>query len=286
MQPKIDQAVRILFVGDIIGRPGRKFFCQSLPSLISEYSLDIVVANGENLAGGFGLNPSTIEEVLKAGVNVITTGNHVFDKKEVIPCLSTANILRPHNYPSENPGKGVTSLYLPSGHEVFIINLQGKILMPPIECPFRTLDEILKIIPKNSISFLDFHAEATSEKVAMGFYADGRISAMAGSHTHIPTADETILPMGTGYITDAGMTGPYLSVIGMRKEDSLEKMIKCIPKAMEVAKKMVAISGIYFDINIYSGHCINLERVFIKDDTWHVPSNKDCIIAKQPLPEL
>jgi hypothetical protein len=258
--------VRVLFIGDIVGRPGRAVLRRLLPELRERYVPDAFVANAENAAGGFGLTRKVVDELFGLGVGVLTTGNHVWDKKEVMQVLSSEDrILRPANYAPGVPGKGSCRLALPDGRALWVVNLQGRVLMPPSDCPFRTADRVLGGIPEGERCILvDMHAEATSEKRAMGLYLDGRASLVVGSHTHVPTADGEVLPGGTGYLTDAGMTGPYSGVIGMRYEDSIARILTGIPRALEVAKGGEAFGGLFAELDDATGRCLRLEPLFIR----------------------
>jgi metallophosphoesterase (TIGR00282 family) len=230
--------------------------------------MDAVIANAENGAGGFGLTEKVVRELRDAGVHVLTTGNHIWDKREGIPLLESENaVLRPHNYPSGNPGRGTHRLKISDDQILWVLNLQGRIFMPPLECPFRCADAFLERKPDvERCVLVDFHAEATSEKRALGFYLDGRVSAVIGTHTHVQTADEEILPKGTGYLSDAGMTGPYRSVIGTRYEDSLHRMMMGTPKALNVAKENAAVAGVFLELDDVSGRCLSIERLFLREN--------------------
>ena len=258
------QKVNVLFIGDIIGRIGRRIVKTVLPSLKAKYEINITIANGENSAGGFGITQKVAEEIFAAGVDVITTGNHIWDKKEVIPYIDqNPSLLRPLNYPQSLPGKGIVRLDNLVNVPFFVVNLQGKILMPPINCPFAAMDNFLKTIQEtNRIVIVDFHAEATSEKRAMGFYLDGRVSLLLGTHTHIPTKDVEILSGGTGYITDVGMTGPKDSVIGMKKDTSIRRIITSMGLSLEVAKGDPIFSAVYAEINSETGKCLTIEHIY------------------------
>ncbi|MEJ2366830.1 MAG: TIGR00282 family metallophosphoesterase [Acidobacteriota bacterium] len=258
--------MKILFLGDIVGRPGRRAIRALLPDLTRTFLPDVIVANAENAAGGFGINQKILDELFQMGIHVITTGNHVWDKRELIPIIDREpRLIRPMNYVPEAPGKGAYRMELPTGGVLWVINLQGKILMPPIQCPFRTLDHFLETLPPDEKCVLvDFHAEATSEKRAMGFYFDGRVSLMLGTHTHVPTADAEILEGGTGYITDVGMTGPYASVIGMDPRSSIERMLYGMPTALNVAKGKPAIAAVFAEVDEETGRCLSFESRLIK----------------------
>jgi metallophosphoesterase (TIGR00282 family) len=225
--------MKILAIGDIIGRPGRQIVHKLLGGLREQYEIDLIIANGENTAGGFGLSVSTAHELLGDGVDVITSGNHIWAQKDILPCLDAdMPILRPLNYPPGVPGRG----WLVTG-KVMVVNLIGRTFMNDNDCPFRAMDKLLaEIDPKPPIIFVDFHAEATSEKVAMGRYLDGRVSAVLGTHTHVGTIDTRILPGGTAYVTDIGMTGPLDSVIGDDVESVIKRFLTQMPHHLSVGK--------------------------------------------------
>lgn len=249
--------MRVLFIGDVIGKPGRKALQVLLPSLRRELTPDLVIANGENAAGGNGLTLDTAHEILSAGVDVITSGNHIWDQKEFLPHLDgELPVLRPLNYPPGVPGKG----YLQRG-EVVVVNLQGRTFMAPIDCPFRTADDLLHRLTHARIIIVDFHAEATSEKQAMGWYLDGRVSAVLGTHTHVPTADPRILPKGTAFVTDVGMCGPYNSIIGVEVQDVLERFLLQTPKRFTVASGPAVLNAVLVDIDDQSGRALSIVRV-------------------------
>ena len=264
----MQNGVRILYIGDIFGRPGRAVLKETLPGLVSEYSPDLVLANGENAAAGFGITPLLAEELLGLGIAVLTTGNHIWDKKEIYPYLAEhadGPLLRPANYPSHVPGRGFYVGKTKAGLEFAVINIQGRVFMPPIDCPFRTVDALLESIPESvKVRFVDMHAEATSEKLAMGWYLNGRVTAMVGTHTHVPTADEMVLPGGTAYVTDLGMTGPYESVIGVEKDTIIRKFLSQLPERYEVAKGDVRLCGVLVEADPETGRAVSIERVVRK----------------------
>ncbi|MEJ2182230.1 MAG: TIGR00282 family metallophosphoesterase [Nitrospirota bacterium] len=239
--------MRVLFVGDVVGKPGRVAMKALLPRLRERYKLDMVMVNGENAAGGFGLTASVGDELLKMA-DVITTGNHVWDKKEALQYLDREpRIIRPLNYPPRAPGSGVC-LHAAGSEKVAVLNAEGRVFMPNLDCPFRGLDAALEALPEGlSAIIVDFHAEATSEKIAMGYYLDGRVTAVVGTHTHVQTADEKILPGGTAYVTDVGMTGPIESVIGVEKEQILERFLTGMPVRFEVARGAVLFSAVVIE---------------------------------------
>ncbi len=259
--------MNILFIGDINGKPGRKVVKNLLPDLIKNKNIDFVIANGENSAGGFGITKEKYDELLSYGIDVITTGNHIWDKKEAIELLnSETKILRPANYPSNNPGFGFGIFESKNKKfKIGVINLIGRIFMPPANCPFLTaLKAVEEILNKTKIIIIDIHAEATSEKQALGFYLDGKISAVLGTHTHVQTADERILPLGTGFITDVGMTGPFDSVIGVEKETIIRRFLTLMPEKFEVAKTNLKLNAVLLSIDETTGKTSNIERINIK----------------------
>src|SRR5216117_4615482 len=223
--------MKILFIGDTVGKAGRAIVRQYLESLQQEYEADLTILNCENAAAGFGITPKIADEFFDWGIDVLTSGNHIWDKKEIMPYLDkNPRLLRPANYPGDNPGTGVTLLKTRSGEQAAVLNLQGRVFMPPTDDPFRVADAELARLPKDvKVIFVDMHGEATSEKVAMGWYLDGRVSVVVGTHTHIQTADEQILAGGTGYITDLGMTGPYDSVIGVESQLVITRFLRGLP---------------------------------------------------------
>jgi metallophosphoesterase (TIGR00282 family) len=263
--------MRILFIGDIFGKPGRTIVQDRLAGLVKEHAIDLVIANGENSAAGFGITPPLAEELFELGVDVITTGNHVWDKREIIDYFESADgnphsparrLLRPANYASGLPGWGV---YEGRKKDVpyAVINLQGRVFMVANDDPFRVVDQLLKNI-KAKIVFVDIHAEATSEKISMGWYLDGRVTAVVGTHTHIPTADERVLPGGTAHITDVGMTGPYDSVIGVKKELVIARFLNNMPARFEAATGDVRLCGVVVDCDNLTGHAHSIERVTVR----------------------
>jgi hypothetical protein len=250
--------MKILAIGDIIGNPGRQIVQQLLPGIRQEYSIDLVIANSENVAGGFGLTSNTAKELFNAGVDVLTSGNHIWAQKEILPYLnSEMPILRPLNYPPGVTGKG----YLVHKN-VLVVNLIGRTFIGNFDCPFRAMDKLLADLKERpKISIVDFHAEATSEKAAMGFYLDGRVSAVVGTHTHIGTIDASILPEGTAYVSDIGMTGPIHSVIGDNIEDVIQRFLTDIPNRLTVAKGRSSLNAILINVDEKSGFAISIERI-------------------------
>ncbi len=252
--------IRVLLLGDIVGRPGRKALKRWLPTWKREQAIDFVIANGENAAGGMGMTAKIYDELLDMGIDVLTSGNHIWSKKEIFPILDSSDrLLRPANYPESVPGKGWGE-YLIRGQKVMVVNLEGRVFMKSLECPFRTIDQILESFEDKMI-FVDFHAEATSEKIALGWYLDGRVSAVVGTHTHVQTADESILPEGTAYITDLGMTGPINSVIGMKREVVFHRFLTQMPTKFEVAKGDVVVSGVVVTVDGSTGRAVSIERI-------------------------
>ncbi len=262
-----DGSMKLLFVGDVIGKPGRRALQNLLPRLVDRHNADFVVVNVENSAGGFGVTPEVMAEIADLPIHCFTSGNHVWDKKEGVEILDRdPRLLRPANYPEGNAGKGLYIGETAAGIPVAVINLEGQVFMSNLESPFRVADRLLQQIgAKAKVVFVDFHAEATSEKQALGFYLDGRVSAVVGTHTHVPTADERILPNGTAYLTDAGMTGPYESVIGMRVDKVLKRFLLQTPSSFEVAKRDVRLAGVVIDIDEDTGKARGIERLLVKD---------------------
>ena len=257
-------SIRILFIGDVVGKPGRVAVRELLDGLIDSYKIDLVAANAENVAGGFGVTAQTVSELFDYGVNVLTTGNHVWDKREAEPLLNEVeNLLRPANYPPAAPGSGFCTVSTPGGVDVAVLNLSGRVFMECVDCPFRTADSVLeKIDESTSCVIVDFHAEATSEKRAMSIYLDGRVSAVLGTHTHIATADERILPGGTAYITDLGMTGNEDgSVIGINYEAAKKRFLSHIPTRFDLAKGIPVLNGAVLTIDADSGRAESIERI-------------------------
>jgi 2',3'-cyclic-nucleotide 2'-phosphodiesterase len=260
--------MKILFIGDIFGQPGRRIVKEALPALREEFAPDLILANGENAAAGFGITPGLVEELLDLGIAVLTSGNHIWDRKEITPYLSEhpdGRLLRPANYPSEAPGRGLFVGKTAEGVEYAVMNLQGRVFMAPLDCPFRTADKLLQDIPPLArIRIVDMHAEATSEKQALGRYLDGRVTAVLGTHTHIPTADEIVLPGGTAYITDLGMSGPYDSIIGIEKETVIKKFLNQMPARFEVATGDVRLCGVLIEADPETGRAVSIQRIVRK----------------------
>ena len=250
--------MKILAIGDIIGKPGRRAVKETLPSLRREYAIDLIIGNGENAAGGLGLTPSTAQELFDSGIDVITTGNHIWAYKEIVPYLdSEAALLRPLNYPPVNPGRG----YLLKKNAL-IVNLVGRVFIGHFDCPFRAMDKLLAEFEHKAIPIIvDFHAEATSEKVAMGRYLDGRVSAVLGTHTHVGTIDAQILPGGTAYVTDIGMVGPIDSVIGDDPDSVINRFLTQIPSRLSVGKGKVNFDAILVEVDEKTGKAVDIKRI-------------------------
>jgi metallophosphoesterase (TIGR00282 family) len=255
--------MKILFIGDIVGNPGRNAVRALLPELKKEKDIGFVIANAENAAGGSGITPRVAQELFESGADVLTAGDHIWKKRDVLEIIELdRRIVRPANFPSGAPGHGWNVFEARDGVRVGVINVNGRVFMDALECPFRTAKHAQEILVQETpIIIVDMHAEATSEKVALGWYLDGKVSAVLGTHTHIQTADEKILPAGTAYITDVGMTGPYDSVIGRRVEDVLERFLTAIPHRFEVAEGNVQLHGVVVDIDPSSGKARGIERI-------------------------
>jgi 2',3'-cyclic-nucleotide 2'-phosphodiesterase len=259
--------MKLLFVGDVIGKPGRRALHNLLPRLVDHHRTDYVVVNVENSAGGFGVTPEVLAEIADLPIDCYTTGNHVWDKKEGVEILDREQrLLRPANYPEGNPGHGLYIGETAGGIEVATINLEGRVFMHNLDSPFVVADRLLKQLdPKIKVIFIDFHADATSEKQALAFYLDGRVSAVIGTHTHVPTADERVLPQGTALLTDVGMTGPYESIIGMRADKVLKRFLLQTPSSFEVAKRDVRLAAAVVDIDEATGKARGIERLLVPD---------------------
>jgi metallophosphoesterase (TIGR00282 family) len=259
--------VKILFIGDIIGEPGRKTVARHVPKLVRERGVDCVIANAENAAGGFGVTPDVARELFSVGVHVITSGNHIWDKKEIIDYIKDEpRLLRPANYPKGAPGKGSVVVTTASGEKVGVLQLMGRVAMPTLDCPFRVgKHEVESLRREVRTVIVDMHAEATSEKMAMGWYLDGEVSGVFGTHTHVQTADERILPKGTAYLTDVGMVGPTESVIGIKKEIAIEKFLSQMPRRFEVAPGPCVFSAVLFEVDTAMGKALSIERLRMQD---------------------
>jgi len=261
--------MRILVIGDVNGRAGRRMLETHLPRLILEHRVDLAVANVENAADGFGITPDLAEQMLGQGLHCMTSGNHIWDKPEIAPYLeSHRRLLRPDNYPRGAPGTGVFTGQTAGGIPVAVINLMGRVFMPPCDDPFPAADRILAdLAGKARVILVDMHAEASSEKQAMAAHLDGRVAAVVGTHTHVPTADERLLPGGTAFITDLGMTGPYDSVIGIEKDLALRRFLTGMPVRFSVAKRDARLCGALIDVDESKGTARSIQRIQIKADT-------------------
>jgi len=259
--------MNLLFVGDVVGAPGRRALAEALTGIIDRHRIDFTVVNIENAAGGFGLTIDLFEDLSKMPIDVFSSGNHIWDKKEIYDTLNSSDrLLRPANYPPGNPGRGATVQTTASGIPVGVLNLQGQVFMPAnADSPFRVADEELAKMDAKVV-LVDFHAEATSEKIAIGWYLDGRVSAVIGTHTHVPTADEIIRPGGTAYLSDAGMTGAYEGVIGFSKDRIIEKFLSQTPRTFETAKKDIRLSGAVVGVDEATGKPTSIERVQVRVD--------------------
>lgn len=255
--------MKILFIGDIVGKPGRQAVTALVPELKEEFAIDLVIANGENAAGGVGITRDTAQDIFCAGVDLITLGNHVWAKRDVHSYLDEeSRIVRPANYPPGAPGRGWTIHSAKGGGSIGIVSLCGRVFMEALENPFRLADRILEsLIPETDFIFIDFHGEATSEKIAFGWYVDGRAGAVVGTHTHVQTADEQVLPGGTAYITDVGMTGPMDSVIGVKKDLIITRFLTQLPDKFEIADGDVRLSAVVIDADLTTGKAVSIERI-------------------------
>jgi len=255
--------MRIFFIGDIFGRPGRRLIEAKLPELLREYEIDFCIANIENAAAGFGVTPKIADELFMTGVDVFTSGNHIWDKRPIIPYLAEQpRLLRPYNYPKGVPGTGIYIGETKKGERIGVLNLQGRTFMLPIDCPFAVgLTAVEEMKKETSVIVVDFHAEATSEKQALGWHLDGRVSAVVGTHTHVLTADERLLPRKTAYITDIGMTGSHDSIIGSEPRLALERMLLQIPNRLEPGTDNLRITGAIVDVDASTGGAFGIERV-------------------------
>ncbi len=254
--------ITVLAIGDIIGRPGREAVARLLPAIRREYGIDLVVANGENAAGGFGLTPRIADDLFSLGIDVLTSGNHIWDQREMMTGFEDHRpILRPHNYPASAPGRGWFCYDLGEKGQVLVGNVQGQLFMPPIDSAFNAADEILRQGAGTPVRLMDMHAEATSEKIALGRYLDGRASFVFGTHTHVPTADARLFPGGTAFVSDLGMVGPLDSVIGMDKEASLARFLTGVPHRFKVAEGPVQFNSVLTRIDGLSGKASSVERV-------------------------
>ena len=259
--------MKILFIGDIFGEPGRRALARAVPRLVAQRQIDIVIGNGENAAGGFGITPELAEELFDLGLAVITTGNHAWDKKEILDYFPREpRLLRPANYPSGVPGSGSVVVESAGGEQLGVLQLMGRAYMPTLDCPFQVAKKELAALKKRTVTVIvDMHAEATSEKMAMGHYLDGEVVAVMGTHTHVQTADDQILPKGTAYVTDIGMTGPLHSVIGVKKELAIEKFLTGMPRRFEVASGPSVFCAVLLELDARLGKALSIERIRIID---------------------
>lgn len=259
--------MKVLFIGDIFGEPGRRAVARAVPKLVAQRQVDIVIGNGENAAAGFGITPELAEELFDLGLAVITTGNHAWDKKEILDYFPREpRLLRPANYPSGVPGYGSVVVESASGEQLGVLQLMGRAYMPTLDCPFQVgKKELAALKKRTSAVIVDMHAEATSEKMAMGHYLDGEVVAVVGTHTHVQTADDQIFPKGTAYITDIGMTGPLHSVIGVKKELAIEKFLTGMPRRFEVASGPAVFCAVLIELDARLGKALSIERIRIID---------------------
>jgi hypothetical protein len=255
--------LKILFIGDIIGKAGRKFLKGAFAEFRQAEDIDFCIANAENGAGGFGLTPDSADELFSAGIDVLTSGNHIWDRKEIMPYIDKEErLLRPLNYPPGTPGRGMGVFHAQTGAAIGVLNLQGRAFMPSIDCPFRKADgAIERLREKTRTILVDFHAEATAEKIAMGWYLNSRVSGLIGTHTHVQTADERVLDGGTAYITDAGMTGSISGVIGMRKKEAIQRFLTQLPRRFVPDGSDVRMMGVVLEVDDQSGKAGSIRRV-------------------------
>ena len=260
--------MRLLFVGDIVGSPGRRILKDHLADMVQQRGIDLAIVNCENAASGFGITPRLAEELFAAGADVLSGGNHIWDRKEILEYFPhQPKLLRPANFPDGLPGSGLFDGKTRSGIDYAVLNLQGRTFMAPIDCPFRAAErELARIPPETKIIVVDMHAETTSEKQAMGWFLDGKVSAVVGTHTHVMTADAHVLPKGTAFITDVGMTGPHDSIIGMAKESIIERFLKSLPARFEVAEGDVQLHAVVIDADEETGRARSIETVVIRSD--------------------
>ncbi len=264
--------MRLLLIGDIVGKPGRQIVCQALKLLIEREGLDLVVANAENAAGGTGITPAIYRELTAAEVNVITLGDHIYKRGEIIGVLQAEqNVVKPANFPPDAPGREFAIASARNGIQVAVLSLMGRVFMRPVDCPFKAADRVLAALPQDiRVILVDFHAEATSDKQLLGRYLDGRVSAVLGTHTHVPTADECILPGGTAFQCDVGMTGPYESILGRRIDRVMETTLTFNPTAFDVATGDVRLSGTIVEIDESTGRATGIRRIVIREQELNV----------------
>jgi len=258
--------LNIAFIGDVVGKPGRRAVARLLPEIKRKHLIDLTIANLENAAGGFGITERAMVELERGGVDFFTSGNHIWDKREGVPLLDNrSNIVRPANYPPGAPGRGVRVMRTERGVPVAVFNLQGRVFMPPLDCPFRTIERLLEEVaasePDCRVRIVDMHAEATSEKLAMGWHLDGRVSAVLGTHTHVRTGDAVVRPRGTAYVTDVGMTGAHDSILGIDKEIAIRRFIDMRPIRFEVAKDDLRADVVIMDIDESTGRARRIDHM-------------------------
>ena len=259
--------MKVLFIGDIMGEPGRRAIARTLHKVVAQHAVDLVIGNGENVAGGFGITPELAHDLYEMGLSVITTGNHAWDKKEILDFFpQEPRLLRPANYPDGVPGRGSIVVETPGGERLGVLQVMGRAFMPTLDCPFQVARrEVARLKTETRAIIVDMHAEATSEKMAMGHFLDGDVAAVVGTHTHVQTADEQILPKGTAYIHDIGMTGPIHSVIGIKKEIAIEKFLTGMPRRFEVASGPAVLSAVLLELDGAVGKAISIQRFRIPD---------------------
>lgn len=259
--------MNVLMIGDVVAKPGRMAVLDRIQDLREQYAIDLTLMNAENVAGGFSITPSLAEQLFAAGIDVMTSGNHIFDKKEAVEYIGKQpRLLRPANYPPGTPGSGLWAGEI-NGTKVAVLNLMGRVFMPPSDDPFRVADALLAALPPDTrVRIVDMHAEATSEKVAMGWYLDGRVSAVLGTHTHVQTADERILPQGCAYLTDIGMTGSYAGVIGMNKADVIARFTTVVARRAEHSSGQARICAVVVDIDETTGRARHIERINVSHE--------------------
>jgi metallophosphoesterase (TIGR00282 family) len=254
---------RLLFIGDIVGKPGRELVRRGLAALVAHHRVDLVVANGENAAAGFGITPDLADDLFSFGVHVITGGNHSWDKKEIIPYVADhPRLLRPANFPAGTPGHGAVVVTAANGTRVGVINAMGRVFMTALDDPFRVVPEQIDLVRREaSVILVDFHAEATSEKVAMGWHLDGKVAAVVGTHTHVATADARVLPNGAAYITDVGMTGPHDSVIGVERRAIIQRFLTGLPQRFETATENPRLNAVVIAADEQTGRAVSIDRI-------------------------
>lgn len=274
--------LRLLLIGDIVGKPGMRITCQAIPWLKRQLAVDVIVANAENAADGSGLRCTDYRRLIESGVNIITLGDHLFRKREIIDVLNAeANIIRPANLPLQAPGRGHTEFVARDGITIGVVNLIGRVFMKPVDCPFLAADrELAQLSSAAKIRLVDFHAEATSDKQLMGRYLDGRVSAVLGTHTHVATADEDILPSGTGFQCDVGMTGPFNSILGRKIDAVMQATLYAIPVPFHIANEDIRLNGTWVDVRIDDGLCQAIGRIQVHENTIDVYNTQQKNIGK------